>query len=122
MNNSYTTYKKLKAEPFEKRLANTKTLRLKYPSKVPVIVYTKNNHIPITEKSKYLVEKGVSMAEFMHVLRKYIKIQNNESIFLFTEKNTIPASSVLISAIYDEHKNDDGFLYLEYNVENTFGG
>jgi GABA(A) receptor-associated protein len=27
-----------------------------------------------------------------------------------------------MSAIYDEHKDDDGFLYISYSGENTFGG
>jgi GABA(A) receptor-associated protein len=27
-----------------------------------------------------------------------------------------------MSDIYDEHKDDDGFLYITYSGENTFGG
>jgi hypothetical protein len=27
-----------------------------------------------------------------------------------------------MSAIYEEHKDDDGFLYISYSGENTFGG
>jgi GABA(A) receptor-associated protein len=27
----------------------------------------------------------------------------------------------LMSAIYDEHKDEDGFLYVTYSGENTFG-
>lgn len=27
----------------------------------------------------------------------------------------------MMSAIYDEHKDDDGFLYMTYSGENTFG-
>lgn len=121
MNKSYDIFKKLRADPLEKRQLNTRTLHLRYPSRVPIIIYTKNNNIPITEKSKFLVENKVTIAEFMHVLRKYIKLQENESIFLFTESNTIPASSSLLSNIHKEHKNEDGFLYLEYNIESTFG-
>jgi len=26
-----------------------------------------------------------------------------------------------MSAIYDEHKDEDGFLYMTYSGENTFG-
>ena len=121
MNKSYEIFKNLRAEPLQKRQYNTRTLQVRYPSRVPIIIYTKNNNIPITEKSKFLVENKVTIAEFMHVLRKYIKLEKQESIFLFTESNTIPASSSILSNIHREHKNEDGFLYLEYNIENTFG-
>jgi hypothetical protein len=28
----------------------------------------------------------------------------------------------LMSDIYEEHKDEDGFLYITYSGENTFGG
>ena len=33
----------------------------------------------------------------------------------------VVVSASLMSAIYDEHKDEDGFLYITYNGENTFG-
>ena len=30
-------------------------------------------------------------------------------------------SNQSLSEIYDKHKNDDGFLYITYSSENTFG-
>jgi len=36
-------------------------------------------------------------------------------------KGTLPATSDLMSKIYEEHKKDDGFLYMTYNGESTFG-
>jgi len=27
-----------------------------------------------------------------------------------------------MSSIYEEHKDEDGFLYIAYSGENTFGG
>lgn len=32
----------------------------------------------------------------------------------------LPAAA-LMSTIYDEHKDEDGFLYIVYSGENTFG-
>ncbi|KAI5447209.1 Autophagy- protein 8C-like, variant 2 [Lathyrus oleraceus] len=29
--------------------------------------------------------------------------------------------SALMSALYEEHKDEDGFLYMTYSGENTFG-
>jgi GABA(A) receptor-associated protein len=30
-------------------------------------------------------------------------------------------TAALMSAIYEEHKDEDGFLYMTYSGENTFG-
>ncbi|KAK4743412.1 hypothetical protein SAY87_001413 [Trapa incisa] len=36
-------------------------------------------------------------------------------------KEYIPINSAMMSAIYEENKDDDGFLYMTYSGENTFG-
>lgn len=118
---SYEVRKKFADMPLNKKQSENASLLMRYPTKIPVIIYTKTNNVPEPEKCKYLIDKSVTIAEFLSVLRKYIKISQTESIYLFTENNTIPASSQLISQIYEEHKNEDKFLYLEYTLENTFG-
>ena len=32
-----------------------------------------------------------------------------------------PAAAALMSSIYEDHKDEDGFLYIQYSGENTFG-
>ncbi|GFP89635.1 autophagy-related protein 8c [Phtheirospermum japonicum] len=43
-----------------------------------------------------------------------------KAIFVFV-KNMLPPSTAMMSAIYGEHKNEDGFLYMTSSGENTFG-
>lgn len=31
-------------------------------------------------------------------------------------------AAAMMSSIYDEHKDEDGFVYFTYSGENTFGG
>jgi len=31
-------------------------------------------------------------------------------------------SSASVGEVYEEHKDEDGFLYVQYSGENTFGG
>jgi GABA(A) receptor-associated protein len=33
----------------------------------------------------------------------------------------LPPTAAMMSAIYDENKDEDGFLYMTYSGENTFG-
>jgi GABA(A) receptor-associated protein len=35
--------------------------------------------------------------------------------------NTLPPAASLMSQIYKEHKDTDGFLYVIYSGESTFG-
>ena len=43
-----------------------------------------------------------------------------KAIFIFVN-DTLPPTAALMSAIYQEHKDKDGFLYVTYSGENTFG-
>jgi GABA(A) receptor-associated protein len=44
-----------------------------------------------------------------------------KAIFIFVN-NVLPPSSSLLSQVYQEHMDEDGFLYVVYSSENTFGG
>ena len=37
------------------------------------------------------------------------------------KKKIIPAHAERISCLYDDYKDEDGFLYITYSGENTFG-
>ena len=57
----------------------------------------------------------------MFVIRKRIKLSPEKSIFLFVNDTNLVPTAALLSQVYDEHKDDDGFLYITYNGESTFG-
>ena len=56
----------------------------------------------------------------MYIIRKRVKLSPEKSIYLFIDGNMITLTT-LMSAIYQEHKNKDGFLYIDYSCESTFG-
>jgi len=62
----------------------------------------------------------LTVGQFVYVVRKRIKLSPEKAIFIFVN-NTLPPTAALISAIYEEHKDEDGFLYVTYSGENTFG-
>lgn len=37
-------------------------------------------------------------------------------------RNVLPPTAALMSSVYEDHKDEDGFLYVAYSGENTFGG
>ena len=54
------------------------------------------------------------------MIRKRLQLPAEQAIHLFVN-GKIPATSSLMTAIYEENKDPDGFLYLTYSGENTFG-
>ncbi|KAM0021755.1 putative autophagy protein Atg8 ubiquitin [Helianthus debilis subsp. tardiflorus] len=107
--------------PPEKRRAESTRIRDKYPDRVPVIVErAERSDLVDIDKNKYLVPADLTVGQFVYVVRKRIKLSAEKAIFVFV-KNMLPPTAALMSAIYEENKDEDGFLYMTYSGENTFG-
>jgi len=107
--------------PFEKRKAEANRIRQKYPDRIPVIAEKHDrSDIPDIDKKKYLVPADLTMGQFVYVIRKRIKLLPDAAIFIFVN-NTLPPAAALMSQVYKEHKDEDGFLYVTYSGESTFG-
>ncbi|KAI4315271.1 hypothetical protein L6164_028100 [Bauhinia variegata] len=105
----------------EKRRAEAARIREKYPDRIPVIVEkAERSDIPSIDKKKYLVPADLTVGQFVYVIRKRIKLSAEKAIFIFVD-NVLPPTGAIMSAIYDEKKDEDGFLYVTYSGENTFG-
>ncbi|XP_031482117.1 autophagy-related protein 8C-like [Nymphaea colorata] len=111
-----------KAEhPLERRKTESARIREKYPERIPVIVEKADRtDIPDIDKKKYLVPADLTVGQLVYVIRKRIKLSPEKAIFIFV-KNVLPPTGAMMSAIYEEHKDEDGFLYMTYSGENTFG-
>ena len=109
--------------PLEKRLSESKRILDKYiDSRVPVIVTPyKTCKLPAIDKNKYLVPNTLTVAQFIHVIRKRIELDSIQGIYMYINDNTLPTTSSTMETIYSQHKDEDGFLYMSYCGENTFG-
>ena len=116
-------FKFKKKHNFYKRLDESYRIRNKYPEKVPIIVEKHKGYseIPDIDRSKYLVPNDITMAEFMYVIRKRIRISSDKSIYLFVGDGDLVPSSLTIGQVYSQSKDVDGFLYIKYCGESTFG-
>ncbi|KAK6919359.1 Autophagy protein Atg8 ubiquitin-like, partial [Dillenia turbinata] len=115
-----------------RRQAEAARIREKYPDRIPVIVErAEKSDIPDIDKKKYLVPADLTVGQFVYVVRKRIKLSPEKAIFIFV-KNILPPTGgvtnhsmdskpAMMSAIYEENKDEDGFLYMTYSGENTFG-
>jgi GABA(A) receptor-associated protein len=105
----------------EQRTNELQRIRKKYPDRVPVILQkAATSRLPEMAQFKFLVPDSISMVEFLVVMKKRIKLEQQQALFLFIN-NTVPMMSCLVKELYEKHKDEDGFLYINYTEENTFG-
>ncbi|KAG5505487.1 hypothetical protein GH5_03516 [Leishmania sp. Ghana 2012 LV757] len=72
---------------------------------------------------KCVLPRSKSVADVILTLRGRLALDSCQSLFLSVGENDVlvPGSS-LLGDLYERYRNPDGFLYLGYMLENTFGG
>ena len=119
-----STYKK-NTSLEERKLKSAKMISM-YPNRVPVIVEMSNtsaNFLSYQEASpkiKYLVPYDICMGQLIKIIRDKVKIKPTTALFFFVKNKLFPMTT-LIGEIYKEHCDEDGFLYIEFCEESTFG-
>lgn len=74
------------------------------------------------EPLKALVARDKTMGELMMWLRVHVKMDSKKALFMFIGSGVLPSNSVTVGSIHDEHKSrEDGRLYIQLKIENTFG-
>ena len=107
--------------PLDVRIRDCELIKNKYPTRLPIIITKhKNSTLPMLDKYKFLVPNNITVGEFLYIIRKRITLKHDEAMFFFTN-NSLPCSSETILNLYNKHKDIDGYLYIEYTNENTFG-
>ncbi|CAA3009993.1 autophagy-related 8i [Olea europaea subsp. europaea] len=106
---------------FEERCQESQEIIFNYPDRVPVVVerYSKTD-LPEMEKRKFLVPRDMSVGQFIYILSGRLHLSPGKALFVFV-KDTLPQTSSLMESVYDSYKDDDGFLYMCYSSEKTFG-
>jgi GABA(A) receptor-associated protein len=117
-----TSEQKPVSNDYLERLKKSQTILEKYPDRVPLIIQpskTDRDQFPI-DKSKYITPRDLTMMQLQQIIRKRIRFPSERALFMFVNNKMFPITS-LIGNIYDDNKDDDGFLYVTYCQENTFG-
>ena len=121
---STSNYKK--STPLEERKKKSFKMISLYPDRIPVIVEMSpssasyNTYTTTSHKIKYLVPYDITMGQFIKILRDKLKLESSVALFFFINNKVFPITS-LIGNIYKENTDEDGFLYIEFCEESTFG-
>lgn len=106
---------------FSARHSDSNKIKKKYPDRIPVIVERyPSSKIADIDKHKFLVPADVTVGQFLFIIRKRIEISKETALYLIVKKD-IPKSTSTIGQLYTDFRDDDGFLYVHYSGENSFG-
>lgn len=104
----------------QSRLRRSRSILKRYPDKIPIIINSKSKNINLS-RTNFIIPDDMTVSMFICYIRKNITLDQNQSIYMFTEKGILIPSSYSLHRIYNEYKNQDGYLYLTIALENTFG-
>ena len=103
-------------------------IRQKYPDRIPVIV-ERGKNVPDIDKQKFLVPGDLTVGKFTNEIKKHMKVDNADgnnidslkAIFLFVNGKSLTRASDKMSTVYEQHVDSDGFVYITYHGESTYG-
>ena len=108
---------------FSDRFFESKRIIQKYPDRIPVVL-EKSRQDNLQEykldKKKFLVPADMTIGQFLYTIRKRMILPAEKSIFIFINDKLNPCSST-IGSIYNQESDEDGFVYMLLQGENTFG-
>eukprot|EP01066_Platyproteum_vivax_P020655 Platyproteum_vivax@DN8585_c0_g1_i1.p1 len=114
---------------FDVRFAESHRIRAHNPKRIPVVCEKGNRGDPDIElgKRKFLVPVQMLIAQFKYIIQRHIitseddKKQPEQTVYLLVGQNTSPPCTAIMCELYQKFKDKDGFLYVTYTTENTFG-
>ena len=112
----------------EKRLIESQRMLDTHSHSLPIIIQSSTISI---SRNKYLVPCNMMTSQLIYFLRKKIKLNPSDAMFMFVEDvnedEFVIGSTVLaptgssIEDVYAKFRHSDGFLYCFIERENTFG-
>lgn len=105
----------------EKRMKESSRILEKFPDRIPVICEpsARSSHLKI-DKKKFLVPKDLTISHFIIIIRGRLKLDASVALF-FVVGDIVASSTTTLDDLYYNHADQDGFLYLTFSEENTFG-
>lgn len=107
---------------FETRFAEYERIRQRFPGRIPIIVEkaSKSVDAPPLPKHKFLAPNTMTVGQFVYVIRKSMQLPPEKALFIFIN-GMLPTTATLLQELYNDHKDRDGFMYIKYSSESTFG-
>ena len=108
---------------FDQRKKETSKIKKDYPDRLPIICEKSNTQVnaPNISKRKFLVPTDMTIGQFIFSIKQQINITKEQAIFILIDDSFIPSTSSMMFQIYQDYCHADGYLYITYMIESTFG-
>lgn len=96
----------------------------KYKDRLPVIIEKNATFELVLDNYKYLLPKKMIISEYIYMIRNKIKIKPAQALFMLIKSQNgyvLAPLTNTIEEIYNLYRDKDGFLYITFKLENTFG-
>ncbi|XP_069737641.1 microtubule-associated proteins 1A/1B light chain 3C-like [Phaenicophaeus curvirostris] len=105
------------------RMHEVTEIRIKYPNKIPVVVerYQKEKNLPPLTRTKFLVSQDLPLSQFVVTLRTRLCLGSSQTFYLLVNNKGLPNMAITMQELYQDNKDEDGFLYLTYASQEMFG-
>jgi microtubule-associated protein 1 light chain len=98
----------------DQRIEQLRQVQTRHPNHVPVIFERIGREMPRIDKEKFLVPPTLTAAQLAYIVRKRIRLDSSQALFLFCGKRLLSGATE-IASLYDQ------YMYIGYSLENTFG-
>ena len=110
-----------KTYDFNTRYNQCSNIIQKYPNRIPIILEHKPSSRSYTQHNtkKYLVPKHVTIGQFVYIIKKKLDMRTDDESLFFSIHDTLPEITATLHEIYEQYKDNDGYLYILYFNENN---
>jgi GABA(A) receptor-associated protein len=105
---------------YSQRIKESRRIMDKFPDRIPVICDCDPSQNWTISHRKYLVPRDYTIGQFIYTIRKRMSLKEEEAIYIIIN-NVVPPTSALMNQVYNDHKDADGFVYVNICKESAFG-
>ena len=117
--NNLEKYELFKSKTLEERKKKSETYIEQNPERVPVFIINKKAAFQL-ERLKFLIPKTYKIQSLLKTIRNSNKLNKEQSLYISSNKRILSIVKE-IGEIYNDDKDEDGFLYLEVTNIEAFG-